>query len=263
MKPLDDKDKPKLFALIGLAVCLFGFAAFQFAGASSSGAAPAPAAPVAPKEDLTQKAIAATTAADQPTGPVFDPKTLGFPTGGKDPFVPNGSAVAVGAPPPVAPPAPVSPIPVAQKPNNFADILNQNPPPAPAQNAGASGEAGAALQPPPPPPSYVVTGIVMGDEGENRNVAILRGSANGGGDERRFVVGGEDVGHGFFVAAIRANSVELKDRFSSRRVVLKLANASDAPRETPSPSPTPEGSAQPTNNPENIQKTSGDNARAK
>jgi hypothetical protein len=123
---------------------------------------------------------------------------------------------------------------------------------------------------PPPPPSFVVTGIVMGDsgQGDNRHVAILRGPAVGGSEDRRFVVGGEEVGNGFIVSAVYSYGVELKEKFGSRHFLLKLGeNAADKLRATsPSPAATPEAatpSAAPQQQSEkNQNNNSGDNARA-
>jgi hypothetical protein len=128
MKPLDKKDMPKLYALGGLAACIFGYAVYQFAAgggstatasakvAKGAKASPAPGAaagptgagPIAagttPGAPGTPGGAASPTAAGKAGGITgtmvstaggiapFDAALVGPPSGGKDPFMPVGKA---------------------------------------------------------------------------------------------------------------------------------------------------------------------------
>ncbi|GAB4458780.1 MAG: hypothetical protein OHK0029_20440 [Armatimonadaceae bacterium] len=218
-KQIDPKEKPKLFALIGLAVCVFGYLIYSSMGAL---APPAPPKPEEPKKEAAAGVAAANAgrtngAEGQPV--VFDPSLVGPPTGGKDPFQPVAGAVPTpAAPPRVAPvPAPrpvirATPIPMAQ----LLETANRRAiPPKPVEMG------------PPPAPALVVTGVVLGDQRlkNPRNVAILR---RPGSEERLFVSVGDSVENGYRVVEVNAGGVELEA--GDHRVTLELGNSGEQTR---------------------------------
>lgn len=127
MKPLDKKDMPKLYALGGLAACIFGYAVYQFAAGGGSTATAAagvatPGAKASPAPGAAAGPIAAGATPGTPETPggaagtvsptpgvkpggitgtmvsgpggiaPFDTALVGPPSGGKDPFMPVGKA---------------------------------------------------------------------------------------------------------------------------------------------------------------------------
>jgi len=224
MKSIDKKDLPKLYVLIGLAVCILGYAIFQFTSGGGNTARAAATKPVAPKAGgaagaPTAAGAAAPGAAIAPGSlPGFDVALVGPPTGGRDPFMPEGPAqTAQPAPPP-------HPVAVAARPplTPLNKLLQLDKPSAP-KPAPASSPMPVDV----PPPDLTVTGVVLGDlsTGVTRNVAILRGK--GGEEDRRFVSVGDPVGNGFRVAAVNADGVDLEDSAGNRRVTLRLGKSGE------------------------------------
>lgn len=255
MKSLDKKDLPKLIAMIVVAIGLFAYAIVQFSAASNTGTARAADATkkqgdstVGAKPDQTGQVGSAVTAAEDETGQTgmpWDPRLIGFPSGGRDPFTPTGVAAEkdTEAPQPrIAPSVAAVPAPTGPDGPNadgrFAQLLGlnrMNPGRSglPSDASRPSGATGAMVLPPPPPPAFIVTGVVMGDSnaGDNRNIAILRGASGPGGEDRRFVTVGDEVGNGFVVAAVHDMGVDLKERNGSRHVTLKLGGDPKLPEQ--------------------------------
>ena len=244
MKPIDKKDMPKLYAVIGAAVLLLGYVLYTSFGTpapdvSASGKKDAAAGAPAPGGAANGTAVAAAPGGQQGPGqpgatlvaPAEDLNTVGPPTGaGKDPFQPIGIAT-----PPTAAPAgpkpfktalavlksPPPPAPREKLPSSLSDLLNsKGQGPNQPQNAPTAGSVNP-VEVAPEAPDLNVTGIVLGDPttGNPRNVAILRAKS---GDERRFVSVGDYVGNGFTVVAVHADGVEIKDKAGNRRVTIKL-----------------------------------------
>jgi hypothetical protein len=122
MKKIDPKDKPKLVALVVVAVCVFGYAVMQFTAgapttnaASGGDAAAAKSASGADTPATTAAAAGGNNAANPASAggaagtavSTFDVADIAILTAGKDPFVPNGPAAphdpAAAAPAPAAP----------------------------------------------------------------------------------------------------------------------------------------------------------------
>lgn len=226
MKPVDEKDKPKLFALIGLSVLVLGFGIYQVT-AGMAGAQPPPAPP---KEDAKSAADAA------PPAPAADPQaallanlpTVPSPTGGRDPFIPQmatgNMAQAATKPqtdvakgPGVSLPPPggggVSGLRVGE----WLAAGARNATSAPSS---PSKPIDPISVPPPSPPTLAVAGVVVAGPGSgNRDVAVLRGGA-----DRRYVTLGDPVGNGFVVSAIRMDGIEImEERHTSRRFTFKTS----------------------------------------
>jgi hypothetical protein len=225
MKSIDKKDLPKLYVLIGLAVCILGYAIFQFS--AGMGSTPASASTTVKTEAKagTPSSAAGATAGTPSAAPGiagFDVALVGPPSGGKDPFMPTGLAKpASGAalPPPQQVAAAVRPA------TGLAGFLNSV---APLQKPSVNP---VALSKPAevdvPVPGLTVTGVVLGDlsTGVTRNVAILRGGTGDG--DRRFVSVGDPVGNGFRVAAVHADGVDIEDSAGNRRVTLRLGKSGE------------------------------------
>ncbi len=237
MKKLDKKDMPKLIALVVVAVLVFGFAVWQFMPKTSAGSSPAAGSTPSVATTGTTAAVPAgsETTASQPEAPQpFDVGNVQILTGGKDPFVPNGPAAPalpgqVSAPQQTQPAS--KPVKVAQR---EPSLGIPSPGTLPISGGGGGGRPGtpprfnrlpeaepqqrrpapvvAVALPPPPPPTFVVTGVVRG---EQEDIVILRD-----GDERRFVRVGDPVGNGFKVTAVLEDGVEIGS--GSRRLILNL-----------------------------------------
>lgn len=245
MKPIEQKDKPKLYALVALTVCFLGYAAFTAtsgAGSTppvaSSAAKPAPS--ISPAPGKAPGIIAAVPGnPNDPNAPPIDVADMitkmGPPAGGRDPFYPVGPAAKNGnAPAPNTPPSRVvttpAPTPAPPLPRKGLDtLLGMDKMQKPSMPGFAVNEVPRPLETPkpvvlapPPPPDFVVTGVVLSGDDEDKSVAILHGKDTKGGDERRFVVAGDYVGNGFSVASVHADGVDLRDKAGSRHVTLKI-----------------------------------------
>jgi hypothetical protein len=228
MKPSNNKEQQKILLVVALAVAMVAVVGYNLFGTQGSAAPAAPAPSGSPSPGAAAAATASSSAT--PGGPaspgaptkasIIDFSTIPMVTSGRDPFVPNGPAAATNQPAPTPSRPPSIYIPqVPQKGEigkGLAGAMRLGNPGGAADDAGGgSGFPSAPKQEPvrlpdPVPPAYVVTGVVLGDKG-GRDVAILRGGASGQ-DERKFVTVGEDVGNGFYVAAIQANGIVLKSR---------------------------------------------------
>lgn len=221
MKPLDQKDKPKLFALIGLSVVVLGFGIYQVTAGMAGAQAPAPAKDAKPSP--APEAAAKAEQEKQQAALVANLPTVPSPLGGRDPFIPQ-IALPGNTPPP--------PTKVATK----TDTV-----PLPSLNGGGPGIGGVKIEwdklggapapapspkptvvqlPPPPPPTLAVAGVLVAGPGSgNKDIAVLRG-----GSDRRYVTLGDPVGNGFVVSAIRIDGVEImEERHTSRRFTFKTS----------------------------------------
>jgi hypothetical protein len=256
MKPLNENDKPKLYVLVALTVCVLGYGAFSFSAGggtttAAEAASPTPTASASPSGTTGTGTVASAPGATA-NGATADPsqaeainvaamiEKMGPPTGGRDPFQPVGPAATANnpAPPPVSttPTITAVPTPVPQRPAPRLEALlgmSNMRPQRPGMEALAepSVTVGATITPaptvpvvvaPPPPPDVVVTGVVLGGDTDDKGgVAILRAKASGK-DERRFVSVGDYVGNGFSVASVHAGGVHLKNKAGDRVVELKI-----------------------------------------
>lgn len=233
MKPINKEDMPKLIVLIVLAVGIFGFALVQFISSSS----PSVAATPAKAEKGTVVATAAgsdqaAAASELPASPELDFLHVGPPTGGKDPFIPNGSAALppAGSADPVkvtkTNPLPNIPSPSDTTPSGY---------PAPLPSGGKSTvqvqeltEGPKPVNPAPvelPAPSWQVAGIVLAEHDTDgikrgRDVAILRDGAG----SRRFVTVGDPVNNGYVVSAVLPGGVEIRNK--KRTTLINLDSSS-------------------------------------
>jgi hypothetical protein len=227
MKPIEKKDLPKLYVLIGLAVCVLGFAIFQFS--AGMGSTPASASTTVKADDAkagapgsAAGAVAGTPGA-APGVAGFDVALVGPPSGGKDPFLPAGPAKPENsvALPPARPVAGAAARPLTGLAGLLASVA---PMPKPSVSPVELSKPVAVVV---PVPDLKVTGVVLGDlsTGVTRNVAILRGGQ--GDEDRRFVSVGDPVGNGFRVAAVHADGVEIEDSAGNRRVTLRLGKSGE------------------------------------
>jgi hypothetical protein len=231
MQQVDPKEMPKLYALIGLAVLLFGWVLYSNLGGGGSTSAKSKNAnsktadktsASANEKPGTQVASNEAVAGALP----FDPALVSYPSAGADPFRPAVGGVVI-PPRKIPSPAPVRPqqlpnignfakpsAPVKSLPKSLDDLLNQS-----------KGKVKPVVVT--PNPDVLVTGVVLGNpEGANpRDVAILRKQ---GSDERLFVTIGDSVGNGFRVTAISAEGVELQA--GNRRVTLKIGQSGENTR---------------------------------
>jgi hypothetical protein len=219
MKPIDKKDQPKLFALIGIAVLALGFGAYQFSTASVAkpggpkpGASPTPAA-------MAVQAQGADSSIWQP-----DPN-VSIPIGGRDPFMPEGAGAPQPSPSPQPrttpaptktasePPSPPMPRPGSwgQKPVDIPPLGVMRvkvqpiaPSPAPTPT------------PPPPAPKLDLSGVLVADD-DSRSKAIFKSG------ERSKILGvGDAAGNGWRIADIREGKVEIIDPKTGRRAAVEL-----------------------------------------
>lgn len=221
MKPIDKKDQPKLFALIGMAVLAFGFGVYQFTTSAT-------AQPVAPKASPSPEA---TTAQGNPAaeeGGMWKPDGQGtVPTGGRDPFMPEGLAAPQPSPTPVAPPKPTP------EPKGPA-----MPPIAPANPNGGGvtipppggGSGGMEVGPikliqttpspaptPVPAPKLDLSGVIVAED-DNRSKAIFKTSDK----TNRILSIGDSAGNGWRIAGIQEGKVEIIDPKTGRRATVEL-----------------------------------------
>ncbi len=233
MKPIKKEDMPKLIVLIVLAVGIFAFAVVQMISlAPPSVAATTPAVP---GTTVVASATGATplqdpSALDAPAHPELDFLRIGPPTGGKDPFAPNGAASpanieAAKVVAPIAPPIISAPLPQAAQPvqplnvgvgfpggiGDGPTVTEKNPVPAPVEL---------------PAPSWGVSGIVLAESDSDgikrgRDVAILRDTAG----DRRFVTVGDPVGNDYHVSAVRPAGVEIRNK--KRTAMIRLDSLSN------------------------------------
>ena len=211
MKPLDKKDQPKLFAMIGIAVLGFGYGAFTLA--TSSVATPKPLPSPSPAAQTAEGAQGADDGTWKPDGLQV------LPTGGRDPFMPEGSA----APQPTASPTPkATPAPVVKpgggpeirwpshnqvipgpklKPLAVGPILKPTPVPTPA---------------PPPAPTLELSGVLVAEE-DSRSKAIFKNK-----DRNQILGVGDAAGNGWRVSNIQERKVEIIDPTTGRRATVEL-----------------------------------------
>jgi len=234
MKPNNNKEQQKIILVGALFVAMLAVLGYNLFGAQGT-AAPTPApSPGAPGAAGGPPAPGASPGAPVAPPVIFNPQGIGLVTSGRDPFVPAGASTQ--APTPTPPPIAVKPVPQVPYTGNrglrpdgemrrsMEGILGIS------NGAGEEGGAGSASSgtvapvplPPPAPPEYVVTGVVLGDKG-GRDVAILRGSGSVGQEDRKFVTVGEDVGNGFYVAAIRADGILLKSRLNATQSPVNIS----------------------------------------
>ena len=247
MKPLDKKDMPKLFALIGLTVCSLGYGVYTLT-AGASYAKPAPQAAKAEEKKGDHKAVGTSEPAAVPSA-TENPMMAGLklleqvsdPVIARDPFVtgvvPGTEAPATpGARPPVLPasgqvtlnkPDPA----LAERTRTLADILGLNPKlktdsapgvinqstkEATGQKSGLPGGPDVVVLPPPDPPHVEVSGVMIAENDDSKSVALLRMESL-----TRWVKIGDRVGKDFVVQSIRrtdrGSEVELVDTQNAKR----------------------------------------------
>lgn len=212
MKPLNEKDKPKLFALIGLSVLVLGFGAYQIT-AGMAGAAPPPPPP---KEEVR---VAEASPAEEAAALAFTGggDIAPNPSAGRDPFSPQINLSSVDAAP-ARPAAPGPPLPNLGVPGAFV-------PGGASARSAASPKPEVVVVPPPPPPTLTVSGVLVASrDAGGRSVAVL----TGGGD-RRYVTVGDPVGNGFVVSAVSLDGVEVVDgAHGTRRFTFRLVGKQNA-----------------------------------
>ncbi len=223
MKPIDKKDQPKLFALIGVAVVAFGFGIFQLTGSST-------AKPTAPKPSASPAAQTAAGGVVGPDGVVVDdgtwkPDTLQvLPTGGRDPFMPEGASAPQPSPSPSPRPTPTPP------PATGGTDIGQ-PPPTKSWKPGGpgvvvippptNGEMKVTLikatpKPLPPAPTLDLSGVLVAGD-DSRSKAIFKSN------DRNTILGiGDAVGNGWRVSGIQEGKVEIIDPKTGRRAAVEL-----------------------------------------
>ncbi|MES2461949.1 MAG: hypothetical protein V4671_15300 [Armatimonadota bacterium] len=245
MKPLNKEDMPKLIVLIVLAVGIFGFALFQFVASSSPSVAAVPAAPAAASGTastgtLVASAAGSGTVSASPDGavePELDFLHVGPPTGGKDPFIPNGSAAEKPVTVAVVPAARPLPSVVAtdSKRSNVISIMqpfgSNQPTFQEREPKAASKEKPVETMPIElPAPAWSISGIVLAERDSDgikrgRDVAILRDSAG----NRRFVTVGDPVDNGYHVSAVLSGGVEIRN--DKRTTMIHLNSSTSKPSE--------------------------------
>jgi hypothetical protein len=245
MKPLNKEDMPKLIVLIVLAVGIFGFALVQFISSSSPSVAATPAAPGSTPgagTTVTSAAGPGSAAQDVPVEPELDFLHIGPPMGGKDPFIPNGSAsvdptatVAAATVVRALPPVALS----SSKPVDFGKILADIRPDGPTMTEREEKPAVDSKPMAPvvvelPAPAWNVSGIVLAERDSDgikrgRDVAILRDTTG----NRRFVTVGDPVDNGYRVSAVQPGGVEIRNK--NRTAMIHLDSS------TPNSSQSPDG----------------------
>ena len=215
MKPIDKKDAPKLFALIGVAVIAFGYGIFTLA--SGSGAkAPAPAASPDPKAVALAKTLS--DAADNGT---WHPDALpvSLPTGARDPFMPQGDTApkATPSPAPLAtPPPPDKPAPPIRPTENPAWPVQPLKIIGPGHAALKVAPVASPTPVPAPPPTLAISGVLVSDESA-RSVAIVKGDKGS-----RFLNIGDAAGNGWRVTNIKQREIEITDPKTGRRETVEM-----------------------------------------
>jgi hypothetical protein len=236
MKPIDPKDKPKLFIMIGVGAVVVSVVGYEIF--TMMGPPPHPAAatqPATAKKDGKNATVAANTdkTPQSSAAAAMDAALAVEPAGGRDPFMPSGSAaptkkavvvpgVAAAAPPPHS---------------TLGDLLK----PLPNGNTGAIHPAGwhmtpgtmttVAILPPPPVPTISVTGVVLGEPGVDDPVAIIHGGDTKG-EERRYLTIGDYVGNGYRIVAVYADGIDIEEKTGRRRVTIRLGQTGEDSRAT-------------------------------
>ncbi|MGC4045556.1 MAG: hypothetical protein QM758_17325 [Armatimonas sp.] len=218
MKPIDKKDQPKLFALVGMAVVAFGFGAYQFA--TSSTAQPvAPKASPSPAANVAQGGPGDPAAADPGTWKPEGQQDM-IPIGGRDPFMPEGLAAPQPSPTPVPPPKPTpEPHGPSLPPGGGSGPL-VIPPPTPHMTVGDPAPSVKIIvptpTPPPPAPSLDLSGVIVAEDG-NRSKAIFKSEK-----ANRILGIGDAAGNGWRIADIQERKVEIIDPKTGRRATVEL-----------------------------------------
>ena len=221
MKPIDKKEMPKLIALIAVAVIAFGYGIFTFM--SGSTAKPPPPAP--------SPAALKVGAGGKPGEPAEDGtwrpeiQVVALPTGGRDPFMPDGESApkATPSPAPPATPAPDStPLPQmrpGEPPLGPRWPANGGPLVIPQMRVkGVSIKPTPAPTPVPAPvPLLNVSGVLVSEEAE-RSVAIVKDGEKG----NRFLSIGDAAGNGWRVTGIKQREIEITDPKTGRRKTVEM-----------------------------------------
>ena len=220
MKPIDKKDMPKLIALIAVAVIAFGFGIFTFM--SGSGAKPPAPAPSPSAKPGSPGAVAAEGADD---GTWHPDALVILPTGGRDPFMPDGATApkATPSPAPLATPVPdATPLPLP-RPGSRPSFGQLVPPLVIGRGRAVKLPV---LKPTPrptpvpaPAPDLNVSGVLVSEEAE-RSVVIIKDKDEKKGN--RFLSIGDTAGNGWRVSGIKERTVEITDPKTGRRKTVEM-----------------------------------------
>ncbi|MFM7323052.1 MAG: hypothetical protein ACKO5K_16250 [Armatimonadota bacterium] len=210
MKPVEAKDKPKLFALIGMSVLVLGYGTYQMTSGVSG------ATPAAPKKEAAAASGSTTPGAETTTTLAFDDASIvPNPALGPDPFKPRLDLAA--APEGIAAPAATGSVPLPRfgpggfLPAGYAPAVPQSAP-APVAERPAAPPTPIVI-PPPQPPSLAVSGVLVAAPGSGgKSVALLAGAG-----EQRYVSVGDPVGNGFVIAAIGMDGITVVDAANRSR----------------------------------------------
>jgi hypothetical protein len=205
MKPINPEDRPKLIALIAIALVVFGIAGVQVLNYNRAqdklvATAHVPPSPAAgpPTASITPVTAASGVSASAPAGgmivatpnptlaatktggkiiagvltPVtpatpapYDPASLGPPIGGKDPFAKKGRFASSVNIKVIPAPRDMT-IPLPRPARGNSPVFDATPV---FGDHLRQPEATAVILPPPPAPTFTVTGIVLGDPMEPRD----------------------------------------------------------------------------------------------
>jgi hypothetical protein len=166
---------------------------------------------------------------------------IGPPTGGKDPFIPNGPAALDATM--IAPATPrLAPIVAKNSNSTNYDMLvpfPKNPPTFEerSENKKVASTSGSVTPITPlvvelPAPAWSISGIVLAERDSDgikrgRDVAILRDTAG----SRRFVTVGDPVDNGYHVSAVLSDGVEIRNKKRTAMIHLNTStqNTSESP----------------------------------